>query len=905
MRWLVRVAAFLLAVFVPRELPGHQEVGTGLPPAGAIVLPREQYESLRVELHSVRDKVLLYHGDPQELLNLRIRPQTLVPPQVGLSQTLQATKLRILDPFVAGDVSASNAESWEIRLSPVAPASFMFRCEGGSGKFDLTDMLVKELYLQGDETEFRVEFERPNPVRLHKLEVTTRGGRLILHQLLNANPELVVLQCPGTACELEVLGRPFEGEAEVYVTGELASMRITLPRWIGVRLLGPGAALARFDSEHLERHEVALVSRGYDKRTCRLRLHFSHAVRELSVHWEGPEPQDVRVAQRESSAEQSQAAPPERLTFVPEPDVDSDRRIPAFFSLMEDSRESWNRVHENLDQARVVLDELKSSRADDDRLPVLENWLRSVRQQVPRPQGSWAGGKADAGSSFEGITHFHSGLNYYLMGQLHAALDAFLAAQRLSADYVPAQAWIRRTEREIQRLDAGRDKRSPPPMEPPEPQIIEKIITQSIAPMFAIHTPRTPVTDLRSATIDVSGQVGDDTGIDRIEITLNGSSLLDADGRKVSIRPRETDADRRRMPFLTEIPLRKGENEIVLTAYDLDSPGHWTSESFTVIRKPPIYKTSAFGISVGAAMALGLLGFLITHAMKYRIAIVNKYNPYIAGLPIRDEAMLFGREKILRRILNTLHNNSIMIFGPRRIGKTSMQHELRRRLRRLNDPEYHYVPVFIDLQGTSEDQFFATLMVEIVEVCKAELGWKLPAELAERREPYSVRDFTRDLRKTLNLLKGTTHKTLKLVLLMDEVDQLNKYSEQVNQRLRSVFMKTFAENLVAVMSGTFIKRDWESEGSPWYNFFEQLEVGPLDREDATRLIEKPVRGIFSYEPAAIERILEYSRREPYMVQRYCIHAINRVIEDKRRRVKAADVEAVREQAIELEEEVAA
>ena len=53
---------------------------------------------------------------------------------------------------------------------------------------------------------------------------------------------------------------------------------------------------------------------------------------------------------------------------------------------------------------------------------------------------------------------------------------------------------------------------------------------------------------------------------------------------------------------------------------------------------------------------------------------------------------------------------------------------------------------------------------------------------------------------------------------------LNEYSERVNQRLRSIFMKTFSEHLVAIMSGVGIKRIWKSEGSPWYNFFDEIEL---------------------------------------------------------------------------------
>ena len=209
----------------------------------------------------------------------------------------------------------------------------------------------------------------------------------------------------------------------------------------------------------------------------------------------------------------------------------------------------------------------------------------------------------------------------------------------------------------------------------------------------------------------------------------------------------------------------------------------------------------------------------------------------------------------------------------------------------------------IDLQGTSEDHFFATLMEEILDICKSKLNGQIDFRFYRNKETYSSRDLSRDLKTLLGSLKATTLKKLKLVLLIDEVDELNKYSEQVNQKLRSIFMKTFAENLVAVMSGAQIRKSWESEGSPWYNFFEEIEVLPLAEEDAIQLIRDPVKGIFSYDDDAIKKIVEYSEGKPYIIQKICVHVINRIIEEKRRNVTLVDVEQVALQVMDMTEAV--
>jgi hypothetical protein len=126
------------------------------------------------------------------------------------------------------------------------------------------------------------------------------------------------------------------------------------------------------------------------------------------------------------------------------------------------------------------------------------------------------------------------------------------------------------------------------------------------------------------------------------------------------------------------------------------------------------------------------------------------------------------------------------------------------------------------------------------------------------------------------------------------VDVLNEYSERVNQRLRSIFMKTFSEHLVAIMSGVGVKRTWKSEGSPWYNFFDEVELKAFSREEAEALIRRPVEGIFRFDQDAVEAIVTHSEMKPFFVQKFCIHAINLMLEEGRSAVRLADVEAVRE-----------
>jgi hypothetical protein len=255
--------------------------------------------------------------------------------------------------------------------------------------------------------------------------------------------------------------------------------------------------------------------------------------------------------------------------------------------------------------------------------------------------------------------------------------------------------------------------------------------------------------------------------------------------------------------------------------------------------------------------------------------------------------MFYGRAKLTARMLSTLHRNSLMITGERRIGKTTFLHHLKRVLAADEGGEWRFFPVFVDLQGVPEQVFFHALMAETVDSLKLR-----PATHAEMRfrpdaAGYDARDFSHDLQRVIAELKTRTPRKVKLALLIDEVDVLNEYSESVNQRLRGVFMKSFSENLVAVMSGVGIRRRWKSAVSPWYNFFDEVELAAFSREEAEALVREPVAGFFQWRPEAVERVLELSQLRPYLVQKLCVHAVNRMLEQGRGTIKVEDVEAAR------------
>ena len=340
-----------------------------------------------------------------------------------------------------------------------------------------------------------------------------------------------------------------------------------------------------------------------------------------------------------------------------------------------------------------------------------------------------------------------------------------------------------------------------------------------------------------------------------------------------------------RTPLFSNLSFEKYSNDLTIVVEDMEGNPH--SEKYPLTFPPPRplidATTRQVLIWLGVVVVTGLFAM---RTMRRRRAMRERFNPYIAGAPVLNERMFYGRNQLLKQILNTLHNNSLMIYGERRIGKTSFLHRLNTILQDLDDPEYVFIPVFIDLQGVKENDFFQVLDLEIGSAVETR-GVKI-----EHEESVNARIFISRLRRTIKLLKDLLEKKPKLVLLLDEVDVMNGFSENTNQQLRSVFMKGFADHIVAVMAGIHINKKWKSEGSPWYNFFEQIELKEFSKKHADALITRPVEGVYFYTKEAVDKIMEITDGKPYLIQKMCLNLVAHILGRNQRKITAEDVSEV-------------
>ena len=136
--------------------------------------------------------------------------------------------------------------------------------------------------------------------------------------------------------------------------------------------------------------------------------------------------------------------------------------------------------------------------------------------------------------------------------------------------------------------------------------------------------------------------------------------------------------------------------------------------------------------------------------------------------------------------------------------------------------------------------------------------------------------------------------SFRVILLMDEMDVVSSYNTLVQQQLRRVFMSSLAANLGAVVAGIQISKEWDRLESPWYNLFNEIELEPFPPDEARKLLIEPVRGVYEWEPEALNFVVSQSAGRPHRLQQYALEAVNLMLAARRLRITQADVLAAHE-----------
>lgn len=277
-------------------------------------------------------------------------------------------------------------------------------------------------------------------------------------------------------------------------------------------------------------------------------------------------------------------------------------------------------------------------------------------------------------------------------------------------------------------------------------------------------------------------------------------------------------------------------------------------------------------------------------------------NPYWVGTPLRREqhALFRGREMLRDQIVTTLLNQdrvTLVLYGPRRMGKTSFLQQL------LNLLTGDVLPVFVDLQSPVTTRDTAAFFFSIARAIGQEARNYHLNVLSVERESFRIGDpfvvFDDWLEETLHCLRGW-----RVLLMLDEFEKLGeaiaagRISESLLDYVRHLIQHRSQLTLLFAGVATL-----EELGPRWSSYFintRALEVTYLLPEEAESLIRTPNREIdfpLTYDDSVVHDILMLTRCQPALVQLLCSEIVNEANAQKTLHATPAVLEGAIERAL--------
>lgn len=281
-------------------------------------------------------------------------------------------------------------------------------------------------------------------------------------------------------------------------------------------------------------------------------------------------------------------------------------------------------------------------------------------------------------------------------------------------------------------------------------------------------------------------------------------------------------------------------------------------------------------------------------------------NPYIVGVPLTEQQEIFvGRTDIVGRIEQLLvdrRSPPLLLYGQRRMGKTSLLRNLGRLLPRT------IVPLFVDGQkaalASDYPDFLSTIAGEMARSAQGQRGLSLPPLNHEALVANPFTCFNQWLDEIEGSLDAQGYNIALLALdefevldgvlrkgRFDETDVLGMLRHMIQHRPRFKVM----------LAGSHTLEEFQRWASYLINV-QVLKVAYLEEGEARQLIESPTQDYaLRYERDALQRVLELTRGHPALVQLLCYELValkNEQDPGVRRLARLGDVEAAVPRALE-------
>jgi hypothetical protein len=241
-------------------------------------------------------------------------------------------------------------------------------------------------------------------------------------------------------------------------------------------------------------------------------------------------------------------------------------------------------------------------------------------------------------------------------------------------------------------------------------------------------------------------------------------------------------------------------------------------------------------------------------------------NPYIAGNPVVSQGKLIGRETIVRdveRVLQNPHAHAMVLYGQRRIGKTSVLLHLEHML--LANQEY--LPVYVDVQ----EHVHARLSVDdLLYGLAQKIALLTHITLPERKRFDENGRFFRETFLPAALKLG---KRRGLVVLFDEFDMLAMPRDRESHLSLFPFLSEWLDEIKEIQCVFVLGHrpdELSSETLAQFKTFRACRLSLLTQEESLALIRQSENdGSLNWTDEARDWVWYWTQGHPFFIQLLC------------------------------------
>lgn len=273
-------------------------------------------------------------------------------------------------------------------------------------------------------------------------------------------------------------------------------------------------------------------------------------------------------------------------------------------------------------------------------------------------------------------------------------------------------------------------------------------------------------------------------------------------------------------------------------------------------------------------------------------------NPYIFGVPLtRQQEIFVGRQDIGKRIellILDRRRPPLFLYGQRRMGKTSLLHNLGRLL------PNRIMPLYVDGQGLAGSQNYADLLHNLARQITKSAAEHRGLVLPPIELPMLLSSPFNQFNEWLMQVEALLHKLEKGVglLILDEFEALDSILRQ--DHFDETRMSHMLRHLVQhhpTFKMLFASSHPLAEFHHWASYLinaQVVHISYLRESETFQLIERPVSDFaLQYEPAASRFVHSLTRGHPHLIQLLCYEIVTLKNEHpiaRRRLVRMIDVE---------------